>query len=410
MSEIMLYLISNTFSVYIYSRFIKIFLKECRVSNGILILSYCLYYIINSLVFLKFHNPYLNLLTTLVPLGFITFEYKAKTSLRISSTILMVVTVGSIDSIIVTLFGKNSIVVSNGFITGLVCFLLELLIENMIIPKNIYDIKLLHLISLLVVPGGSITILVLNKNQDSMFVIIQSSILLVINFMVFFFYDLIMKTYEEKIKLQAMEQKNKEYVHQIELNNTIQEQVRYLRHDMNNHLQHIEILLKQEDYSGVYEYLNICKESNSCNGLYSNCGNIDIDSLLNYKLSKIDKEVTVETNISIPKDISVNSFDLTVILGNLLDNSIEALEKCQNKYLSINLTYDKGVLFIDIKNSYTGKLKILNDTIKTSKQDKKHHGLGIQSVRHTLKKYNGTINFLYDKNIFQVKVMLFDLV
>lgn len=366
MSEIMLYLISNTFSVYIYSRFIKIFLKECRVSNGILILSYCLYYIINSLVFLKFHNPYLNLLTTLVPLGFITFEYKAKTSLRISSTILMVVTVGSIDSIIVTLFGKNSIVVSNGFITGLVCLLLELLIENMIIPKNIYDIKLLHLISLLVVPGGSITILVLNKNQDSMFVIIQSSILLVINFMVFFFYDLIMKTYEEKIKLQAMEQKNKEYVHQIELNNTIQEQVRYLRHDMNNHLQHIEILLKQEDYSGVYEYLNICKESNSCNGLYSNCGNIDIDSLLNYKLSKIDKEVTVETNISIPKDISVNSFDLTVILGNLLDNSIEALEKCQNKYLSINLTYDKGVLFIDIKNSYTGKLKILNDTIKTS--------------------------------------------
>lgn len=410
--DTLLYLISNAFSVYVHYRFTKVFFKESLVNNIILFGSYLLYYIINSSTFLLFHNPYLNLLTTIVPITLITFEYKSKIVTKFIFSILIVATFILIDSILVTIGGNISVLFSYGLITALVYFLLELLVENFTTLKtdyNInYNIKVLHLISILIVPLGSIVILVLNKDEENLLVVIQSSVLLIINFMVFFFYDLILKTYDEKFKLQLMEQKNKEYVHQIELNNQIQEQVRCLRHDMSNHLQRMEILLKNNDYDQLENYLNKCIETITATRPISNCGNLDIDSLINYKLGNLSKEVPMDIKINLPRKLHIDNFDLTIILGNLLDNSIEALKSCKNKYLSIRMNYNKGVFIIDIKNSYTGNIKINGDILYTTKLDKKNHGIGLQSVQNTLKHYDGKISYTYNDDIFQVKVMLFD--
>lgn len=347
-----------------------------------------------------------------MPITLITFEYKSKIVTKFIFSILIVAMFILIDSILVTIGGNISVLFSYGLITALVYFLLELLVENFTTLKtdyNIdYNIKVLHLISILIVPLGSIVILVLNKDEENLFVVIQSSVLLIINFMVFFFYDLILKTYDEKFKLQLMEQKNKEYVHQIELNNQIQEQIRCLRHDMSNHLQRMEILLKSNNYDQLENYLNKCIETITVTRPISNCGNLDIDSLINYKLGNLSNEVPMDIKINLPRKLHIDNFDLTIILGNLLDNSIEALKSCKNKYLSIRMNYNKGVFIIDIKNSYTGNIKINGDILDTTKLDKKNHGIGLQSVQNTLKHYDGKISYTYNDDIFQVKVMLFD--
>lgn len=406
--ETLLYLISNAFSVYVHYRFTKVFFKESLVNNIVLFGSYIFYYIVNSSTFLLFHNPYLNLLTTIVPIMLITFEYKSKILTKFIFSILIVATFILVDSILVTIGGNISILFSYGLITALVYFLLELLLENLTTLKTDYNIKVLHLISILVVPLGSIVILVLNKNEENLFVVIQSSVLLIINFMIFFFYDLILKNYDEKFRLQLMEQKNKEYIHQIELNNEIQEQVKCLKHDMTNHLQRMEIMLKSNDYSQLESYLNKCIETITITRQISNCGNLDIDSLINYKLGNLSKEVPMDIKINLPKKLHIDNFDLTIILGNLLDNSIEALKDCKNKYLSINMNYNKGVFIIDVKNSYTGNIKINNNVLVTTKLDKRNHGIGLQSIQNTLNNYDGKISYTYNNDIFQVKVMLFD--
>lgn len=79
---------------------------------------------------------------------------------------------------------------------------------------------------------------------------------------------------------------------------------------------------------------------------YVATGNDTIDSLLNYKIQKAKDVLNlVETKISIPEKLNLHSFDLNVVLGNLLDNAIDASVQTKEKELKITMKLDKGVLF-----------------------------------------------------------------
>ena len=85
--------------------------------------------------------------------------------------------------------------------------------------------------------------------------------------------------------------------------------------------------------------------------------------------------------------------DICLILGNLLENAVEASQKADGKkYIKVRMKYDKNNLLIFVTNSYKGKLiKTKNQRLKSTKLDAGNHGVGLSSVYRATAKYNGTV-------------------
>jgi sensor histidine kinase regulating citrate/malate metabolism len=233
--------------------------------------------------------------------------------------------------------------------------------------------------------------------------------LLLINVITFALYDAISKTEQELYEKKILEQQNIAYNNQIKLWKDNQKATQTLKHDMKNHLIELKTTLANGDYQKLDKYISTMMSSLEVREEYVKSGNVSVDSILNYKLKEI-KSLTdnVTYSITIPSDIFVSAFDLNIILGNLLDNSIEALVKCNNsaRVFNFQMEYAQGIIKISVENSYEGQVHQQNNTFKTTKSDSNLHGIGIESVKNTIAKYNGIIQFDTDGAIFKVKILL----
>ena len=143
---------------------------------------------------------------------------------------------------------------------------------------------------------------------------------------------------------------------------------------------------------------------------YSNSGNKEVDSILNYMLNRAQEILDkVEYKISIPKELGIRLFDLNVIFGNLLENAIQAASESKDKWMTILVKYEKGMLFIDIQNSYDNNVIKAGKDYLTTKMEVGKHGIGLQNVKRVVKNYHGNIEILDKDNIFHIKIMLYTL-
>lgn len=191
------------------------------------------------------------------------------------------------------------------------------------------------------------------------------------------------------------------YRHQMELMEQSQAQIRFLRHDMKNHLLHMHRLLLEHDDERLNQYLQETAAHLSVSHEFVRSGNRDIDSLLNYKLltaKQLGTEIT--TDIAIPSDLQITSFDVNVILGNLLDNAMEALQECEERRLLLSLRYDAGLLSILLQNTCMQKPPAFS--VKGQ-----GHGLGLHSVRHALEHYHGQLKTDYQDHVFTASAVLY---
>lgn len=96
-----------------------------------------------------------------------------------------------------------------------------------------------------------------------------------------------------------------------------------------------------------------------------------------------------------------------MILGNLLENAIEAAHQSEEKMLEVLICYKQEVITIDIKNSFAGKLRKSRNGFLTTKAEKGKHGIGLNSVKQIVKKYKGLLKIETQKNLFCVNVTLY---
>ena len=96
-----------------------------------------------------------------------------------------------------------------------------------------------------------------------------------------------------------------------------------------------------------------------------------------------------------------------VILGNLLDNAIEAAQNSKEKYLGIDIRTKRGLLFITIENSYDGSIQLHKNEIVTSRKNKESHGIGLKNVKMIVEEQGGEMQVIWVNNRFVVKVMLY---
>ena len=187
-----------------------------------------------------------------------------------------------------------------------------------------------------------------------------------------------------------------------------QNRVRALRHDMKNHILALQVLVQRKEVEEANQYLDSMKNFMTNPEEYVKTGNDMVDSLLNYKIQKANEVLNVvETKISIPEQLRLHSFDLNVLLGNLLDNAIDASMQTENKKLKITIKLDKGILFLNICNSCQRIVYGRKNFLETTKEDKVNHGIGLKNVHRIVEKYHGDIEFIYENDSMETDVMMY---
>lgn len=122
-----------------------------------------------------------------------------------------------------------------------------------------------------------------------------------------------------------------------------------------------------------------------------------------------EQQIKVEIDGSLPVKTRMSEFDLCTILSNLLTNAIEACEKVNESsgrnIIILTEAYNEQI-FISVKNTIVGNILVKGNHLITTKEDKKNHGIGSGNVENTVKKYDGIIEYQYDKNWFIVEVII----
>ena len=253
---------------------------------------------------------------------------------------------------------------------------------------------------------GEILVNLGGDNQD--WILLGLSVVCLMNVSIFYLYDKVNEIYFEKLERQAMEQKLLMYENQFELMQQAQKKIDSLRHDFKNHLLLLNSYLEEEKYEKALSYMGEIGYYTKVSGQYINTHNQEIDAILNYMIGKAEKiSCKIETQIEVPDSSFMPGFDLNMLLSNLLDNAIEALEKTDEKYLFIGLKYQKGLVIIRIYNTFDGKIKKKGIQYITQKPDKVNHGIGMKNVKEIVEKYNGEQIIQTTDSLFKTDIVLY---
>lgn len=183
------------------------------------------------------------------------------------------------------------------------------------------------------------------------------------------------------------------------------QQLMIYAHDAKNHLAAIQDLSDDPQIQGYVDKLTgeLERYTQSCHS-----GNKLMDVILNrYALECEKKGLRFDYDVKVCNLGDIEDMDLVTILGNLLDNAIEAAEKSQEKTVYLETSLRNHYQVILIQNSSLPP-KEAHGRLQTTKQDHAMHGFGIKSVAKSLKKYNGDLHWDYDEDdhLFTMTVMI----
>ena len=182
-----------------------------------------------------------------------------------------------------------------------------------------------------------------------------------------------------------------------------------LYHDLHNHIEAIYQCLIQGDTKEAVRY---CQELRTPVRQISQTvwtGDKALDYLISSKIALAGQEqIKTKVNIEYPHNTNIRSVDLTTILGNLLDNALEAAKTAPESLRFLNLTIRRinAMLVIKVENGYGNTPAQENGRLLTSKKDKAFHGWGLKSVRTAAERYDGAIRTDYKDHVFQSVVTL----
>lgn len=203
------------------------------------------------------------------------------------------------------------------------------------------------------------------------------------------------------------------YKREWELEEIAATEVREMRHDMKQQYMYLRELAnsdQKEELIGVLEKL--IGESTGKGRLESRTGNLVIDAHINHLWEQSrQKNIALYTDLKVPPVMNILDEDLSVFLGNAIDNALEASESvdCKSREIRIQMTFEKGYLFISLKNRYQGEIKQdERNHLITSKKEKVLHGLGLNSMKRIANKYHGYVDVSWEDNIFMLETILYE--
>lgn len=417
MLDFMICALTNLFRIFLIGRCASIFLGA-DVDKKKKHIVYGCFFVINTVLFWEFHTVWINMICNLMGIGAIVWLYtkSVRTNLFITSTIYLVNCGCDVaaTSLFVNYRDEGAYNQIYAVISFFLIFMCELVIEKMItIHKDAEDAQNISLVLMPICSSIVIILLIYTDTCTGIGLTIVSIGLLIANFLMLYLYNLLLHSISQQYEMEMLKTQLQAYANQLNVVLRGEEKIKALRHDIKHHLSELMLLANKHDVAEIQKYID---EMNSFlknpNEIVSS-GNLEIDSVLNFMLQKAEKELkTVDIKVMLPEKVR-HSFDINVMLGNLLENAIEAAGKTENKYLSVHIKLKRGILKVKIENSFESsyilrKEQNRKDTIlKTTKPFTKQHGIGLKNVKKIVEKYNGTMAVTAQKGIFCVNLLLY---
>ncbi len=174
---------------------------------------------------------------------------------------------------------------------------------------------------------------------------------------------------------------------------------------MKNHLMHISSLSENEEVKSYID--DLCGTVTSF-GSKIISKNKTLDIIINkYSVLCESKKIKLNFDTKTENLSFIEPIDLSTILNNLLDNAVEASENSKTKFINVKISLNEHNLkVLTIVNSCDKEPLTKNGKLVTTKESTSEHGIGIKSVTRTLKKYNGDLEWFYDKDKSEFKVIV----
>ncbi len=396
----LLYITSNIIHVYAIYIFLDSFLGRSKLRDSIKILTYAVYFFISTAAWLTAGEPLLNIALNIISPLLISFQYENYVMKKFFGAVSSCAVCMFTDWAAVTFAGSH-VISESGLLQGIMVLILSSLFRHYTCNRSELPFRSKYSWFLIFTAAGTIIIGLLTVNDSSKHDHLIVIVLLCINFLNFYIYNNEQTQWETINRLKIIETLNSYYKDQLTVMSESQEKMRYLRHDFRKHLNKIRELSCHCSNKPLQDYLCELQGAMTESKGFSHTGNYDIDCLMNYELTLASEAGTaISYKADIPPVLNISSFDITIILGNLMDNAVYALKNTTERILDISMIYSKGIIRIDIENSFDPSFR--------RKDDGQEHGIGLLSVKNALQKYNGKLSCSRDGERYRTTVVMYD--
>lgn len=186
------------------------------------------------------------------------------------------------------------------------------------------------------------------------------------------------------------------------------EETRKIRHDINNHLLALQLLVEKGDLTSAKAYIGEISEELDQTIMPVRTGSNVLDALIWQKICQARKcNITIQTEIHCSVNgRNISDYDLCGIFGNILDNAMEAVADMDAPVINLFIGNQLDMLYISCKNPYQGERPRRGDNFVTTKDSPESHGLGIPRVREIAKIYDGEVNISAEVEHFLIEILL----
>lgn len=417
-------LIHGAVTLVLLRRYYRIFLTECRFSGAVEWLCYGLTLLITVAISLLAgeHIP-LKVGCKTLHLYTLTYIYNGsqKTRILLPVTFMAVLSIFEIAlSYLMFSFTFDITVVQNDVIFNIAAPLystifsyIYILIAEKIKNKNTgvrFSAKDWGCVIFIPMSTLLINLIAMSiPNVSTWILSLCTMLLLFLNLVSFYFYEITASTISNKIRMELIEERNHYYAEQLKTLTSMSESLRSYQYNLKKHVHVIESYIDEGKYDKMREYYYKTMHRPLLERREFQTGNTIIDSLLNYKsIEAARKGITLEVSVKVPPSFQIHTSTIMLIFGNLLDNAIEAASQAENKSVSINITYAQHCLMLQIQNHYSGELKKKGKNFISTKENTALHGYDLRNVRRIVEECDGTISLDHSNNIFTAKVLLND--
>lgn len=421
--EIICYLIF--FGIFARGKKIKVKQKISAICLLISIVYVCVH-------FLKNYTIVKLLMIMLTMLIVIRFLYEISAVKTIILTLLIQGIIGVIDYIVIMIvtarYNNIDILEDSTDLIGvlviiasrIILFLFLIIIKriSVIKKKNVIDMSNKEWLQFLIFPIFTlITVIVMTNSMVTSYhedivnvYYVIAIVLIVLNMVVF---HLINEILENSQRIREADVLKQQSIGQLELYNSLRKNYDIQRkrtHEYKNQMMCIDSLLKKKNYNKLEEYINSIFDKLDGQLDMVDTNNEVVNAVINAKYYEaLQNDVLFILKINDLSHIKVSDEDIVTILSNLLDNAIEAAGQCEidKRTVGIKLLYEDDVLSIAVSNSYKTEPEIMEDGyMRTIKDDKEQHGLGIRNVVATLEKYNAEYIIDYKNGEFVFSIIM----
>jgi sensor histidine kinase YesM len=271
--------------------------------------------------------------------------------------------------------------------------------------SDVPDEKWWELTTVTIVSVGLLVLIVESEKMSVISIVYICSAVLLLNFVLYYLHQTLKENYEKTLEKAIVDEQILAYEKQLLLNREQEDRVRALKHDMRNHLTEISLLAKSGAIEDLKSYIHSMDSALQPPEKTVDSGNFPIDGIINQKMEEAAANgIPIDCKLTIPSNLSLNSFDITVLLGNLLDNAIEGCTGCKEPHIELELAYAGGCMLIRVSNPYERMLSIKNGKLLSTKNDGKKHGYGMYGIHSIVEKYGGNIQIHHEEGIFDVQI------